>query len=266
MTNREIILGRIREALKIAAPHPAFHSDPRSPELNAHRGQEPVSYGQQPTSLAVPSPLPSDGRGEGQGEVRVHVLGTSPQQWLPPVGQSLEQQIEQFQKNAEDLKAEFRIFATANEAAQHLKTLATAGDWKKIGRHSGELTDVIARELGLPEVLTDNGYAVNDLESCDAALTGCEALVAQTGSVLVSAPSAGGRALSVLPSHHIVLARRSQVVPDLSVALQRVQEKYQDKFPSMLSFISGPSRTGDIERILVLGAHGPKKLTILLLP
>jgi L-lactate dehydrogenase complex protein LldG len=226
MTNREIILGRIREALKIAAPHPAFHGD-----------------------AGETSPLPA-----------------SPQKWLPPVGQTLEQQIELFQKNAEDLKTEFRMFATTSEAAQHLKTLAASGGWKKIGRHSGELTDAVARELGMPEVFTDNGYAVNDLESCDAGLTGCEALIAQTGSVLVSAPSAGGRALSVLPPHHIVLARRSQVVPDLSVALQRVQEKYQDKFPSMLSFISGPSRTGDIERILVLGAHGPKKLTILLLP
>jgi L-lactate dehydrogenase complex protein LldG len=105
---------------------------------------------------------------------------------------------------------------------------------------------------------------VNDLENCDAALTECEALVAQTGSVLVSAPSAGGRALSVLPPHHVVLARRNQMVPDLGVALLRVQAKFKNNFPSFLSFISGPSRTGDIERILVLGAHGPKKLTILL--
>ena len=261
MTNREIILGRIREALKIAAPHPAFHGETQPSESDPHRSHEPVSLAKQPASLAVPSPLPSDGRGEGQGEVR-----GSLQKWLPLVGQTVDQQIELFQKNAEDLRAEFRAFASVSEAAQHIKTLASAGNWKKIGRHSGELTDAIARELGLPEVLTDNGYAVNDLESCDAALTGCEALVAQTGSVMVSTPSAGGRALSVLPPHHIVLARRSQVVPDLSIALQRVQEKYQDKFPSMLSFISGPSRTGDIERILVLGAHGPKKLTILLLP
>jgi L-lactate dehydrogenase complex protein LldG len=268
MTNREIILGRIREALKIAAPHPAFHGmEPLNP-VAAESGMHDKGR-----SVAVPSPLPSDGRGEGQGEVRVpgekatQAQGeASLQKWLPPVSQSLEQQIELFQRNAEDLRAEFRSFATVTEAAQHLKSLASAGNWKKIGRHSGELTDAVVRELGLPEILTDNGYAVNDLESCDAALTGCESLIAQTGSVLVSAPSAGGRALSVLPPHHIVLARRSQVVADLSVALQRVQEKYQDKFPSMLSFISGPSRTGDIERILVLGAHGPKKLTILLLP
>jgi L-lactate dehydrogenase complex protein LldG len=107
---------------------------------------------------------------------------------------------------------------------------------------------------------------LDDLESCDAALTECEVLVAQTGSVLVSAPAAGGRALSVLPPHHVVLARRDQMVPDLGTALQRVREKFQDQFPSFLSFISGPSRTGDIERVLVLGAHGPKKLTILMLP
>jgi L-lactate dehydrogenase complex protein LldG len=225
VTNREIILGRIREALKIPAPHPSFHGG------------------------AGESPLPA-----------------SPQQWLPPVGSTLEQQIELFRSNAEGLKAEVRECANLSEAIQHIKNLASTGGWKKIGRHSGELTDAVAKELGLAEVLTDKGYAVMDLESCDAGLTGCECLVAQTGSVMVSAPTAGGRALSVLPPHHIVLARRNQMVPDLTVALQRAQEKYQDKFPSFLSFISGPSRTGDIERILVLGAHGPKKLTILLLP
>lgn len=225
MTNRDIILGRIREALKIAAPHPAFHG----------------------------------GAGESP-------LLASPQQWLPPVGQTPEQQIELFRKNVEDLKAEFKVCANAAEATQHIKNLASAGGWKKVGRHSGELINSVAQQLGLKEILTDTGYAVNDLESCDAGITECEALVAQTGSVLVSAPGAGGRALSVLPPHHIVLARREQVVPDLTVALQRAQSKFGNKFPSMLSFISGPSRTGDIERILVLGAHGPKKLTILLLP
>ncbi|MGD1088381.1 MAG: LUD domain-containing protein [Verrucomicrobiota bacterium] len=225
MTHREIILGRIREALKVAAPHPAFD-------------EGVIKF---PTSV-------------------------SPQKWLPPVGVTLEEQIELFRQNAGNLKAEFRVCANLNEAIQFMKTQAANNGWKKIGLHRGELTDAVARELGLTEVRTDNGYVVDDLESCDAALTECDALVAQTGSVLVSATSAGGRALSVLPPHHAVLARRNQMMPDLSAALQRVQDKFKDKFPSFLSFISGPSRTGDIERILVLGAHGPKKLTILLLP
>jgi len=226
MTNREIILGRIREALKVVAPPPIFRN-----------------------GAAGPSRLPA-----------------VPSLWLPPAGVTLGEQIELFRRNAEELTAGFFECANLSEAIQRVKELAVAGGWKKIGRHSGELTDALAQELGLPEVRTDGGYAVDVLESCDAGLTECEALVAQTGSVLVSAPSAGGRALSVLPPHHVVLARGSQMVPDLTAALQRVQKKFQDKFPSFLSFISGPSRTGDIERILVLGAHGPKKLTILLLP
>jgi len=53
------------------------------------------------------------------------------------------------------------------------------------------------------------------------------------------------------------------LVPDLPAAIDLVKKKYGNNYPSMISFITGPSRTGDIERILVLGAHGPKKLTIL---
>jgi L-lactate dehydrogenase complex protein LldG len=83
--------------------------------------------------------------------------------------------------------------------------------------------------------------------------------------VLVTSRSAGGRALSVLPPHHVVLAKRDQLLPDLPAAFELLKKKYGTDYPSLISFITGPSRTGDIERILVLGAHGPKKLTILCL-
>jgi L-lactate dehydrogenase complex protein LldG len=115
----------------------------------------------------------------------------------------------------------------------------------------------------LPVLLTDEGYEVTAMEACDVGITECDALIAQTGSVLVTSRSAGGRALSVLPPHHVVLARRDQLVPDLPEAFAVLERKYCGGYPSFVSFITGPSRTGDIERILVLGAHGPKKLTII---
>ena len=207
---------------------------------------------------ALKNPAPPPGQG---AEMRA-----SARAWLPPAGETLEEQIELFRQNAQHLQAEFHTFPDLPAAARHVRSLAAAGGWKKIGLHTGSLTGPVARELGLREVRTDCGYSVEELESCDAALTECEVLVAQTGSVLVSSPSAGGRALSVLPPHHVVLARRNQMVSDLTAALQHVSDKFRDKFPSFLSFITGPSRTGDIERILVLGAHGPKKLSVLLLP
>jgi L-lactate dehydrogenase complex protein LldG len=97
-------------------------------------------------------------------------------------------------------------------------------------------------------------------------ITLCDALIAQTGSILLTARSAGGRALSVLPPHHIVIAQESQLLPDLPAAFELLQRTYNGDYPSLITFITGPSRTGDIERILVLGAHGPRFLTIFFLP
>jgi L-lactate dehydrogenase complex protein LldG len=190
---------------------------------------------------------------------------SSPRAWLPAVGESFESRLALFQKNSADLKTDFRMVNGPEDLAISLRELRDFEDWKKIGVHSRELTDEAVRALNLPVCRTDQSYNVNDLESCDAGITECDALIAQTGSVLITSHSAGGRALSVLPPHHVVLARREQLIPDLPGAFALLKKKYAPNYPGFISLISGPSRTGDIERILVLGAHGPKKLTIFLL-
>jgi L-lactate dehydrogenase complex protein LldG len=96
-------------------------------------------------------------------------------------------------------------------------------------------------------------------------LTSCEALVARTGSILVSPATASGRRLSIYPDQHIVLARPSQVVAEIGDALRVAQARYGTQLPSMLSLTTGPSRTADIEKTLVLGAHGPRRLSLFLL-
>jgi len=93
-------------------------------------------------------------------------------------------------------------------------------------------------------------------------VTSCDCLVAQTGSVIVSTISAGGRALSVLPPTHLVIARHEQLIPDLATAMAFLRKRYDEHWPSALSVITGPSRTADIEKILVMGAHGPKRLAL----
>ena len=181
---------------------------------------------------------------------------------LPRTGANFEQNVELFRQNSVELKADFILVPNADELAAKLKQLRDAEGWKRIASHAGSMTDAACRTLSLPTLLTDSPHDVHELEACDAGLTECDALVAQTGSVLVTSRSAGGRALSVLPPHHVVLARRDQLVPGLPDAFALLQTRYGASYPSMISFITGPSRTGDIERILVLGAHGPKKLTI----
>ena len=105
----------------------------------------------------------------------------------------------------------------------------------------------------------------NFIEQADLGLTSCEALVARTGSVLVSAATASGRRLSIYPDQHLVLARPSQVVGEIGDALRVMQARYGTQMPSMVSLTSGPSRTADIEKTLVLGAHGPRRLALFLL-
>jgi L-lactate dehydrogenase complex protein LldG len=225
MTEREKIFARIREALTVPAPLPGHHDAGHS---------------------APPTGAPA-----------AHA-----REWLPPVGDSFEDQLARFRANAADLKATFYFCNNRDELTKLLTELRDVESWKKVASHRGELTDAACQTLALPVCRTDQPFNASELEACDAGITECDALVAQTGSVLVTNRSAGGRALSVLPPHHVVLARREQLLRDLPAAFELLKKKYAANYPSMISFITGPSRTGDIERILVLGAHGPKKLTI----
>ena len=215
-------------------------------------------------ALRVPAPR----HHEKQSKPATHTVTAPFREWLPPVGASEAEQVALFAKQSEVLRTEFCECASPEAAAQHLAGLARENGWKWIALHAGRLTDAVV--AGLPGEIAllriDDGYDKNALEACDAGLTECESLIAQTGSVCVTSRSSGGRALSVLPPHHVVIASRAQLIADLSAAYEHLAEKYGANYPSFISFISGPSRTGDIERILVLGAHGPKKLTVLLLP
>lgn len=96
-------------------------------------------------------------------------------------------------------------------------------------------------------------------------ITQCEFLIARFGSIMVSSKQASGRRMNVFPESHIVVARTHQIVPEIKDAIKGIQKKYEGKLPSMMSLITGPSRTADIEKTLVMGAHGPKELYLFLL-
>lgn len=181
---------------------------------------------------------------------------------MPSVGATQAEQVALFAKNAADLKATFKLVKDEAELAAELQALCATEKWQRAATHKSALAQPQAKALGLPTIVTDDGYDKHAMEQCDVGISECDALIAQTGTVLVTSQTAGGRALSCLPPHHVVIARREQMVADLPAAFALVKQRHGANYPSMISFITGPSRTGDIERILVLGAHGPKQLTI----
>jgi L-lactate dehydrogenase complex protein LldG len=100
-------------------------------------------------------------------------------------------------------------------------------------------------------------------EASQATITLAESLVASHGSVLI-ASSGAGRGASVVAPVHIVVAGESQLEPGLAAALAHAKQRELAQRNSCLFLITGSSRTADIEKILVLGAHGPRRVVVIL--
>ena len=123
------------------------------------------------------------------------------------------------------------------------------------------------RELAEELSATDFKFSTTDRNfmDVDCGITLCECLIVRTGSMLMSSRQLAGRRLSIFPPTHIVVASTSQLLPDIKEGMAFIQKKYGERLPSMISLVSGASRTADIEKTLVMGAHGPKELILFLI-
>jgi L-lactate dehydrogenase complex protein LldG len=233
---RDSILARVREALRGGS--------------SGHGSQRPVSQG-------------SGTGGGGQSEAATD-QSSAFRHLLPKVPDDFDGQLALFAERSETLKTEFVTCSDEVAASEQLKQLSDREGWQSIAFPADSGIRIFLNNLSVSKLEVSQSTVKTDLEKVSAGITACDALIAQTGSVLLTAKSGGGRALSVLPVHHVVIATAPQLVPDLPAAFELLQQKYAPNYPSFLTFITGPSRTGDIERVLVLGAHGPRKLTVIL--
>jgi L-lactate dehydrogenase complex protein LldG len=95
-----------------------------------------------------------------------------------------------------------------------------------------------------------------------ASLTPCLAAVAETGTLMLISGEATPTTLNFLPDTHIVMLRADQVVASYEDGWDLLRSR--DELPRTVNFITGPSRTGDIEQRIELGAHGPRRLHVIL--
>jgi len=155
---------------------------------------------------------------------------------------------EQFTK----LLGKFIFCLNQQELAFQLNSLVRKQGWKKIYCREENLLKFLD-----PQIVE---WQTDDLSICDISITGCEVLVARTGTIVMSTAQASGRTTSVYAPIHVCIATASQLVYDVKDALQLIRKKYESQMPSLISFATGPSRTADIEKTLVVGVHGPKEV------
>ncbi|MEP6700637.1 MAG: lactate utilization protein [Bacteroidota bacterium] len=175
-----------------------------------------------------------------------------------PVFHPLSQEPEvEFAEQFTQLQGKFIYCINQQELAFQLSSLIKKQDWQKIYCVEDKLIAPVASQLAERLVKTD-------LANCDISITGCESLVARTGTIVMSSAQTSGRTTSVYAPIHICIAFTNQLVYDLKDALQAAKDKYGNNFPSLLTFATGPSRTADIEKTLVVGVHGPKEVYLFL--
>ena len=164
-----------------------------------------------------------------------------------------------FAQNLVKTKASFFYCESVADFTEQLQAYSHSKGFKHMHVWEPSLQNML-REVPLAVINNELSWGQSQV-----GITSCEALVARTGSVLYTSQTASGRRLSIYPPHHIVVAYAHQVVYDIEDALRNLRIKYHKNFPSMVCLETGPSRTADIEKTLVLGAHGPKELTVFLL-
>lgn len=194
----------------------------------------------QALSHPVPVPFPQS---EGNNSV-----------FQPPVDDMAVQFAQEFTK----LQGRFVYCADTKEAVAHLLELMESRNW----------TNIVCREKDLQNLLRGFSYPLpfhTQLNDSDAAITSCELLVSRTGSIVLSSAYESGRTASVYAPVHICIAFTHQLVYDIKDALVQLKEKYGSNLPSFISLATGPSRTADIEKTLVVGVHGPKEVFVFLI-
>ena len=183
-------------------------------------------------ALAHPTPLPFP-QSEGAESV------------FQPQQQDL---VVEFAEQFTSLQGKFIFCTDERELMEHFSKLCYQNHWTKI---------YCEEEKWKPIIQPNTLHA--DIASCEASVTSCEALIARTGSIVLTSVHQG-RIPSVYAPVLVCIAYASQLVYDVKDGLTALKEKYRQYLPSLITFATGPSRTADIEKTLVVGVHGPKEV------
>jgi L-lactate dehydrogenase complex protein LldG len=173
---------------------------------------------------------------------------------------------ERFARELTDVHGEVIRCATIEEGRKKLAELVAQNQWTSLGAMDRPLVREAVAELpsGVVQWAAAD-WQPQPMAELSAAIVQPEALLADTGSCLIACATTQDRLLCYLPPACIVVARTAQLFEHLPAAWTTIAPRVAD--PALRGefvIVTGPSRTADIEKILILGVHGPKRLVVLL--
>jgi L-lactate dehydrogenase complex protein LldG len=173
----------------------------------------------------------------------------------PGAGQALLR----FEAEAQSLGVE--CYVETSVAGVHARLASLIDGRRVLCWHPQHLPYQAARLLVDP-ILGDAGRS--EQASAAVGVTGCDAAVAETASLVLFSGPGRSRAVSLLPPFHIALVERAKI----HFSMADVFETYRERLRASASctFITGPSRTADIELTLTLGIHGPGRVAVIVGP
>ena len=164
-----------------------------------------------------------------------------------------------FAQNFKEVGGIFIYLESEAEFAECIRQLAPENGWEPLWCTSPAMQNLLKR-CGIAYTETSEREPKQRLVS----LTDCECLVAQTGSILLSDKLSGSRQVYALPDVLLVFATTDQIAGGVKEAFRYVRKRHGSKMPSQLTFVTGPSRTTDIEQTLVIGANGIRQVAVFL--
>ena len=135
--------------------------------------------------------------------------------------------------------------------------IGTSGEFHTEIEQATQLVDTVLYDSDI------NDWKSDLFNNVDAGITHCSAGIADTGTLVLWPDISEPRTLSLIPPCHIALIKRSTIVNNFAELM--VKQTWQNKMPTNVVLISGPSKTADIQQTLAYGAHGPSQLVVILI-
>jgi len=174
---------------------------------------------------------------------------------------------ERFTTELADVQGEVIRCATMDEARRQLAELVQRAQWTAIGAMDRPAVREAAADLKPESVQwAGPGWQPKQMADLSASVIAADALLADTGSCLIDCGTAEDRLLCYLPPACVVIGRADQLAEHLPAAWPAIAPRAAEPARrGEFVIVTGPSRTADIEKILILGVHGPKRLVVMLI-